>query len=128
MGIPGPAIIIGILAAVPALSQTNPQLASIIVDYPADQSIFPPEITPPTFLWRDSVEDATLWLIDVSFAGGSPLHLKSPGERMTIGEIDPRCIAPTNRPPALTPNQRAAHTWTPDAETWSEIKRRSVQL
>ncbi len=127
MGIPGPAIIIGILAAVPALSQTNPQLASIVVDYPADRSIFPPEITPPTFLWRDSAEGATLWLIDVSFAGGSPLHLKSRGERMIIGEIDPRCVASTNRPPALTPNQAAAHTWTPDAETWSEIKRRSVE-
>ena len=29
-----------------------PQPASITIDYPADKSIFPPEITPPTFLWR----------------------------------------------------------------------------
>src|ERR1019366_10616459 len=93
-----------------------------------DKSIFPPEITPPTFLWRDPAEAATLWLIDVSFAGGSPaLHLKSRGERMAIGEIDPRCVAPTNRPPALTPHQAAARTWTPDAATWSEIKRRSAE-
>ena len=127
MRIPVEAIMIGLLAAVSALSQTNSQPATVVVDYPADQSIFPPEITPPTFLWRDSAEGATLWRIDVSLPGGSPLHLKSRGEHMAIGEIDPRCMSPTNRPPALTPNQSVAHTWTPDADTWSEIKRRSQE-
>ena len=45
---------------------------------------------------------------------------------MAIGEIDLRCLAPTNKPPQLTPDQAAAHTWTPDANTWSEIKQRSL--
>ena len=128
MEIPLKRLMVGVVAAVLAAAQTGPQPVPIAVDYPVDQSIFPPEITPPTFLWRDPAEAATLWLIDISFAGGSPgLHVKSRGERMTVGEIDPRCVSPTNRPPTLTERQAAAHTWTPDAATWSEIKRRSVE-
>jgi tetratricopeptide (TPR) repeat protein len=119
-----PILLAAVAIAVPAASQP----ASITIDYPADQSIFPPEITPPTFLWRDSAEGSTLWLIDVAFADRStPIHVKSKGARMTIGEIDPRCVAPTNQPPALTPQQAAAHIWTPDAATWAEIKRHSVE-
>jgi tetratricopeptide (TPR) repeat protein len=45
---------------------------------------------------------------------------------MRIGPIDPRCVGETNEPPALTPEQAAAHTWTPDAKTWETIKRHSV--
>ena len=29
---------------------------AITIDYPLDGSIFPPEITPPTFIWRDAAE------------------------------------------------------------------------
>src|SRR5260370_16266689 len=112
---------------VSAQTKPQPQPAPIVIDYPPDRSIFPPEITPPTFLWRDPVEAATLWRIDVSFADGSPaIHLRSKGERMTVGEIDPRCVAPTNQPPALTPNQAAARTWIPEAASWAQIKRRSM--
>jgi tetratricopeptide (TPR) repeat protein len=115
-------VIAGMIAAWACSAQVP-----ITVDYPADQSVFPPEITPPTLLWRDPAS-ATSWLIDVSFAGGgSALHLKSRGEHLSIGEIDPRCVAPTNKPPSLTANQSAAHTWTPDDATWAEIKRRSVE-
>ena len=128
MEMPVQILMAGVAAALLAAAQSSPAPAPIAIDYPADKSIFPPEITPPTFLWRDPAEGVKLWLIDISFAGGSPaLHLKSRGERMAIGQIDPRCVAPTNRPPALTPNQAAAHTWTPDATTWAEIKRRSVE-
>jgi tetratricopeptide (TPR) repeat protein len=117
-----------LIVAVMAVAQSSAQPALITVDYPATESIFPPEITPPTFLWRDDVNTVGLWLIDISFSGGSPaLHLKSRGEHLAIGEIDPRAVAPNNRLPALTPQQAAAHAWTPDAATWSEIKRRSVE-
>src|ERR1039457_1766371 len=34
-------------------------LPAITVDYPSEGSIFPPEITPPTFLWRDPSGTAT---------------------------------------------------------------------
>jgi tetratricopeptide (TPR) repeat protein len=101
--------------------------ASITIDYPQDGSIFPPEITPFTFIWRDAEALATTWRIDIAFADGAkPLHTRSQGEPMQIGEIDRRCISSTNQLPSLTPEQAAAHTWKPDAETWSLIKRHSL--
>ena len=97
---------------------------AITVDYPVDGSVFPPEITPPTFLWRDANTNATAWVIDVAFADGSPgIRVKSAGERMRIGEIDPEAVAPSNELPKLTPEQAAAHTWTPDPATWAAIKK-----
>jgi Flp pilus assembly protein TadD len=102
--------------------------ATITVDYPIDGSVFPPEITPPTFLWRDTQGGATSWIIEVAFADRSPaIRVRSAGERMRTGEIDPEAVAPSNELPKLTPEQAAAHTWTPDAETWTAIKKRSVE-
>ncbi|MCX6622928.1 MAG: tetratricopeptide repeat protein, partial [Acidobacteria bacterium] len=101
---------------------------AVVVDYPLDGSVFPPEITPPTFLWRDRDATATRWRIDIAFRDGSPdLHFTVPGERMRIGEIDPRCISDTNELPKLTPEQAAAHTWIPGAGTWATIKRHSTE-
>jgi len=102
-------------------------LASITIDYPLDGSIFPPEITPPTFIWRDAAENATRWRIDIAFADGSAgVHVQSAGERLAIGEIDQRCVSSTNELPKLTPEQAAAHTWIPEAGAWEAIKRHSV--
>jgi tetratricopeptide (TPR) repeat protein len=118
------AAIIGLLIA-GAASGGAP--AAIAIDYPEDGAIFPPENTPPTFLWRDGDKTATLWRIVVSFADGSaPLHATSRGERMRIGKIDPDCISKTNELPRLTPQQAATRTWVPDAATWVSIKKRSV--
>jgi tetratricopeptide (TPR) repeat protein len=113
------------LAAAPRPPQAR-RTAAIAIDYPEDGSIFPPEITPPTFLWHDNAKGVTSWKIDISFASGAPIHATSKGERLRIGKIDPDCVAPTNEPPRLTPELAAAHSWTPDAATWQSIKRRSV--
>ena len=113
----------------PAPSPPQPRrAAAITIDYPEDGSIFPPEITPPTFLWRDGAKGAALWRIDVSFGDGpATIHAISKGERMRIGRIDPDCVADTNEPPTLTPQLAAAHSWTPDLVMWQTIKRHSVE-
>ncbi len=98
----------------------------IAIDYPAEGSIFPPEITPPTFLFRDSRKDAAFWQVEVKFASGGVLSAACQGDRMRLGEIDPRAVSDTNEPPQLTPLQAAARTWTPDAAVWAEIKKRST--
>ncbi len=101
--------------------------AAITIDYPLDGSIFPPEITPPTFLWRDSDRSTSFWRIEVSFADGSPvIGALSKGEHMRVGRIDPSCVAETNELPKLTPQQAAARTWIPDARIWEFIKQHSV--
>ena len=100
----------------------------ITVDYPLEGSVFPPEFPPPTFLFRDASKKAAVWKIDVSFQGGGPaLHASSRGVPFAFGPIDPRCVSDTNEPPRPTPEQAAAHTWIPDAETWTAIKRHSTE-
>jgi len=100
---------------------------AITVDYPTPGSIFPPEFPAPTWQWRDLAGQATSWEIDVAFADGSPsIHASSAGVPLRLGESDPRCVSATNKPPTLTPEQAAAHTWVPEAATWSAIKAHSV--
>ena len=97
----------------------------VSIDYPEDGSIFPPGITPPTFLWRDGT--ATSWTIEISFAGNAtPMRIQPPAERMKIGAIDPECVSQTNEPPKLTPQQAASWAWTPDADTWKAIQSHSA--
>src|SRR5580658_7583445 len=106
----------------------SPETASITIDYPQDGSIFPPDILPPTFIWRDADASAKSWRIVITFADGSkPIHATSHGEPIQIGKIDPRCVSDNNKPPSLTPEQAAAHTWIPDADSWAIIKQHSVE-
>ena len=108
-----------------AATGETPVLTPISIDYPEDGSIFPPGITPPTFLWRDA--SGTSWSIDIAFADHSaPIHAASKGERMQLGPIDPDCIADSNSPPKLNPQQAATWTWKPDAATWASIQAHSA--
>ena len=99
----------------------------IAIDYPAEGSIFPPEFPAPTWLWRDASDQVASWEINIAFLDGSPaIRAESAGEGMRVGESDPRCVSATNKPPTLTLAQASAHTWMPDAATWSAIKAHSV--
>ena len=90
--------VLGVVIALLLMAAHQP--AAITIDYPEDGSIFPPEITAPTFLWRDAAASARLWRIDVTFGDGvAGIRATIAGERMRIGEIDPRCVSDTNEPP-----------------------------
>jgi tetratricopeptide (TPR) repeat protein len=112
-------------AAAPAAQDAGAK-APISIDYPEEGSIFPPGITPPTFLFRDPV--ATSWRVKVTFVDKAPaLHAMIPqGERMKIGPIDPETVADTNEPPKLNEQIAESWTWIPDAATWSAIQQHSV--
>jgi len=115
----------GFSATVFAAQDSPRTLSPISFDYPEEGSIFPPGITPPTFLWRDAA--GTSWSIDITFAGkAAPIHAESKGERMHLGPIDPDTVADSNSPPKLTLQQAASWTWTPDAATWAAIQSHSV--
>ena len=106
-------------------SERNP--AAITIDYPLNESIFPPEITPPTFIWHDASGSSQHWRIVVRFSdGAAPMSLNGAGAPPTIGEIDQRCVSANNELPRLTAEQAAAHTWIPDSKTWERIKQHSV--
>jgi tetratricopeptide (TPR) repeat protein len=103
-------------------------LASIKIDYPADGSIFPPDMTAPLFSWHDASQSSTVWRIDVTFADGSAdIHAESSGPPPQIGEIDPRCVSVTNELPKLTADEKTAHTWRPDERTWMAIRRHAIK-
>jgi tetratricopeptide (TPR) repeat protein len=113
------------LGGLRAQAATDSSLWPISMDYPEDGSIFPPGITPPTFLWRDAL--ASSWTIDVTLpGGGAAIHVVSKGERMKLGPIDPDCVGETNEPPKLNPQQAASWTWTPDEATWKTIQTQSA--
>jgi tetratricopeptide (TPR) repeat protein len=100
--------------------------APITIDYPPQGAILPPELPPIAFRWRDSSQEAAEWRIAIAFADGSPaLDVKTAGARMRVAELDPRCVAPLNRPPVLTPEEAAGRIWTPDSKTWAAIKAHS---
>jgi hypothetical protein len=98
--------------------------AGLTIDYPEDDSIFPPDFAPPTFIWRDPQPAATIWQITIAFAdGAAPIQLATRGESLKLGEVDPRCVALSNQIPRLTPRQAASHTWKPSEEVWAELCR-----
>ena len=101
--------------------------AKLTIDYPKDGSIFPPEITPPTFLWHEETDAATHWVVEVRFADhAAPLHVNAAGELQQMGEIDPQA-GTGDQLVGLTPEQAAMRTWKPDAATWARIKQHSVR-
>lgn len=97
--------------------------APLTIDYPVNGSMFPPDITAPTFLWQDSSATAVRWSIEISFGKGAPLlRIETDGPRLQGGESD----AKAGPAAVLTPEQAAMHTWRPDAATWVTMKRLST--
>jgi tetratricopeptide (TPR) repeat protein len=101
--------------------------ATVSIVYPENDSIFPPGMTAPTVLWRDD-SGAEEWRISVQFAdGAAAIEATVPGVHPHPGPIDERCVAPTNKPPAMTANLAGAWSWKPDAATWATIQQHSVK-
>jgi tetratricopeptide (TPR) repeat protein len=97
----------------------------INIDVPLNGTIYPPDIIPPQFAWRDDNPSATAWRIEIVFGEKSrPIQVWSTGEKMQIGPVDESLTGYV--PPTLTPEQAADHTWRPDPKTWEEIKKHSV--
>jgi Flp pilus assembly protein TadD len=123
------ALLLLVMAGAAAWWYLAPHLPeAIAVTYPLEGSLFPPEFPAPPFEWRDPSPSARVWKIEVTFGEGAApaLHAVSTGQPPQIGEIDPRAVGATNKPPELTPEQAATHTWRPDASTWDAIKKQSV--
>lgn len=98
--------------------------APILIDFPQPGSIFPPEITPPTFSWRETTDGAVAWRVEVFFGERGPrVKEHSPGDKPQIGEVDTTLVGYV--PPTLTAEQEAEHTWKPSPALWEQIKKHS---
>jgi len=78
-------------------SQSLSQAGRLTIKYPLDGALFPPEITPPTFRWRDENRDCDAWLVTIEFDDDK-------------GNVH-----------SLTNTMH----WTPQASVWDDIKKRS---
>ena len=96
--------------------------AEVTVDYPQDQSIFPPDMVAPRFLWHDAAP-TDRWVIDVALdEGAAHLYALSEGPPLPQASVDKRCVAPTNELPKLTSYQASAKTWMPGDDVWEAVK------
>jgi len=81
-----------------AAYQEGTDYGGLTLNYPADGTLFPPEIVPPTFRWADSHDDSDTWLVTIKFADGEQ------GLNSCVREMQ----------------------WTPSDEQWETIKQRSL--
>ena len=102
-------------------------LAALKIDYPLDESVFPPEIVAPTFLWHESAPEADTWLIDVALPQSSAIYVLVSGRPAAVGEIDPNCVDENRGPYEPTPYQSSARSWTPDAAVWAAMKQGAIE-
>ena len=86
---------------VPALENAGQaaQLGGLTIEYPLDETLFPPEIPAPAFRWKDSNPRADRWLVLIESSEGRG--------RLTFS-------APQ------TP-------WRPEVSVWEDIKKRSLE-
>ncbi len=82
-----------------ASNQGETQHGRLTIRYPLDETLFPPEIAPPTFRWEDSRDDVDGWLVTFRFQDEKGV--------MSFGS--------------------RAMEWTPSDEQWQVIQRRSVE-
>jgi Flp pilus assembly protein TadD len=68
------------------------------IAYPLDETLFPPEIVAPTFVWKDETEGVSRWVV-----------------LLRSGPTDEPLRFPTEAP-----------RWRPSEADWAEIKRRST--
>lgn len=102
-------------------------LPSLVVDYPLDESIFPPEIVAPTFLWHEPAAEADTWLWQFDFGSDTErIYVLVPGNPPPAGPIDTRCLTSTNEIYRGTEYQQSARSWTPGEPLWAAIKQRST--
>ncbi len=117
-----PAHVPAYLKPIPMDTSAQQQLT---IDIPVNGTIYPADLIPPQFAWRDSNPNATVWRIEINFGEHvHPVTAWSNGEKMQLGVIDSTLEGYV--PPTLTPEQAAAHTWRPDSKTWDEVKKHSV--
>ena len=82
-----------------AVYQGHQDYNDITIEYPLNETLFPPEMVPPLYRWNDGVTASSSWLIRFEFTDGKP------------------CMN------FIATRQH----WTPRPEDWENIKNRSLE-
>ena len=78
--------------------QEDAEYSRLMISYPLDETLFPPEIVPPTFRWNDNSGSDT-WLISIDFQDDQG--------NINVLRNEPR--------------------WTPERQQWQIVKKRSLE-
>lgn len=98
---------------------------ALTIDVPINGTIYPPDLIPPQFAWRDNNPAVKIWRIDVVFGDKThTIQVWSNGDKFQLAPVDDDLVGYI--PPTMTSEQAAQHTWRPDPKTWEEIKKHSV--
>ncbi|MHC4971848.1 MAG: tetratricopeptide repeat protein [Planctomycetota bacterium] len=102
-------------------------LGELAIDYPLDETVFPPEFVPPTFLWHDPDPESDTWIVEIEFSDpkAKSITVEVPGDPPPKGELDMDAFGETNEPYEGTAYQKSARSWTPPRELWERVKRSS---
>jgi tetratricopeptide (TPR) repeat protein len=82
-----------------AVYEDEAQYSGLTIRYPVNETLFPPEIVPPTFRWKDSQPESYTYLVTIKFQDDEG--------RMNFVTHDPQ--------------------WTPEARQWEAMKKRSLE-
>jgi Flp pilus assembly protein TadD len=111
-------------------TQAPSATATLTIDYPAEGTLFPPDLTPPTMLWRDS-SAAVAWRIEVRFADRAGkkkiVSVRTPGPTPPLGELDENCTKAGAVTPRPEPGMEHQHSWQPEEADWETFRRYSVE-
>lgn len=83
----------------PAIASPDAGGGGLNITYPLDETLFPPEIVAPTFIWSDETQGVGKWQVTLRFKDESPA--------LEFPTTEPR--------------------WRPSEQDWAEIKRRSTE-
>ena len=98
---------------------------SILIDVPVNNTIYPPDMIPPQFKWRDNNAAATIWRIDISGSSkAKPIRIWASGDKLQVGELDTTLSGYVQ--PTLTPEEQQMHVWRPDERIWEQIRKASA--
>jgi Tfp pilus assembly protein PilF len=86
-------------SAPPPLAFPSEPSGGIEIKYPLDETLFPPEIVAPTFVWSDKTEGVSSWTVLIRF--------DEQGEVLRFPTAEPR--------------------WRPSEADWARIKQSSVE-
>ncbi len=87
------------VADILAVYQDEAQYSGLTISYPLNDTLFPPEIVPPTFRWKDDISKSQTWLITLKFQDDK-------------GRLNFLTHTPQ---------------WTPESRDWEAIKKRSLE-
>ncbi len=103
-----------------SLYQDDAQYNGLTIRYPLNETLFPPEIVPPTFHWEDANSTSDTWLITIEFQDDERMN---PVRNSQRSENDSQKAKISNGMNFLVQQTQ----WTPESDQWELIKKRSLE-